>query len=165
MPPSKNLEIAFTLNPDPKKYRSTDPVDQWTSLLLCLFLKPSIRKTFSYFYFTPELTQDGNVHVHGWMEVQDSISFYRWFIPACKAWGFIKIKHNPDDDWLAYIMKDSDLMFDLFADKLPIYLDNDNVLTWNNDLRKNTMWMTQRQRNQLIPKKIKRNYNLARFFK
>lgn len=59
--PSDDQLIAFTLNPDPKKYKSYEPQEQYLSLLKCVFLNKQIKSTFDYFYFTPELTDNGNI--------------------------------------------------------------------------------------------------------
>lgn len=157
--------FAFNLIPNPAKYRSTDPNIQWESLLLCIFLHPNIRKTFDSFYFSPELTTNGNIHVHGYYEVIDKISYYRWFLPTCKSWGHVMVKKDPDDDWLAYVMKEGPDMEELFVnDELPTYIENTNQKTWNDLIRKKTLWMTQRQKTSKYGlKKIK--YNIKSFFK
>lgn len=118
---------AFTLVPNPTKYKSTDPVHQYKSLLLCLFLKRDIVHTFSKFLFVPELTNQGNVHIHGYYSVKDNIKYNRWFLPACKEWGFINIKNNVDDQWtFEYLTKDIESMAELM-DELPVPLHSENI--------------------------------------
>lgn len=97
---------AFTLNPNPKKYKSTDPCEQYATLLQCLFKYKYLNACFEEYYFVPELTENGNVHIHGYYKIKDKVKYYRWFLPACKAWGFIKVKSkNIDDEWIEYVNK------------------------------------------------------------
>lgn len=103
-----NLEAmkAFTWSPNPKKYRSHDPNDQYEALLNHVFFKKEFRHTFDKFVFIPELTEDGNVHIHGIYHVKDNIKYHKWFLPICKLYGFVKIKGKVDKGWIDYICED-----------------------------------------------------------
>lgn len=117
---------AFTLNPNPDKYRTLDPVEQYKTLLLCLLFNNNIKHTFTKFYFTPELTQNGNVHIHGYYSIKDPIKYYRWFLPACKLIGFTCVKDRVDDEWTyQYCTKDVELMTQLM-EELPVPLTSNN---------------------------------------
>lgn len=124
----KEAYIAFTFNPDPQKYRSNDPIEQYKSLLLCLFLKRDIIHTFTKFIFIPELTKMGNVHIHGYFAIRDAIKYHKWFIPACKQWGKMAfyVKKNVDEYWMYdYMCKEVHMLADTFED-LPYPLSDDN---------------------------------------
>lgn len=119
---------AFTWNPDPKKYRSTNPHEQYRSLLYCVLFK--CKKVFSKFVFVSELTVNGNIHVHGYYAVIDPTKYYKWFVPACKDWGNTVIKDNINDYWTyQYIPKSVKQMTELFAeyDDIPILLTEYNI--------------------------------------
>lgn len=123
--------LAFTLSVNPARYKCVDPYDQYKALLTSIFgRKKLMKKTFSEFTFYPELNIQGNVHLHGFYKVKNKISYFRWFIPACKHWGFVMIKGRVDDNWLAYIMKDSEENAQLFDD-LPYPLDEDTIEDYN----------------------------------
>lgn len=107
---------AFTWTPDPKRYKTTDPIEQWKTLLNCVLCKSQIRKTFCDFYFIPELTLEGNIHVHGFYKIKNNISYYRWFLPACKQWGWTRIKDRVDEEWLLYVSKSTPQMLELCTD-------------------------------------------------
>lgn len=127
--------LAFTLVPDPKRYKSTQPYDQYKSLLTCIFgRKKLMLKTFSEFLFYPELTLNGNVHLHGFYKVKNKLSYFKWFLPACKQWGNTLVKFRVDDGWLAYVMKETedDYMESLF-EGLPYPLDEDSIETYKHD--------------------------------
>jgi len=107
--------IAFTWAPDPNKYAVIKPKDQWRALLTHVLFRS--HKYFSKFFFTPELTQDGNVHVHGWYIVRDKIAYFRNFLPRCRQFGFVKLKQRPqyqiNQTWARYCEKDRLMMIDL----------------------------------------------------
>jgi len=130
---------AFTLNPDPTKYPTTDPRGQYETILNCLLLKKEITKIFSKFFFTPELTENGNIHIHGYFSIKDQVKYYRWFIPACKAWGFLVIKSNIDEKWMMnYCCKDIALMTQVLGNDIPIPLTEENFAMYNDqkDIKK-----------------------------
>lgn len=122
--------LAFTLSVNPARYKCTDPYDQYKSLLTCIFgRRKKMLNTFSEFLFYPELNMQGNVHIHGYYKVKNKISYFRWFVPACKAWGYVMIKGPINDDWFGYIMKDSEENEGIF-EGLPYPIDDENIRTY-----------------------------------
>lgn len=104
---------AFTLCPDPKRYPSYDAEAQYHTIIQTLLQKPFMRNTFNTFEFYPELTQEGNIHLHGYFSVKDRIKYFKVFLPLCKKIGFIKLKANVDEHWIDYCRKDVDMMEEL----------------------------------------------------
>lgn len=118
---------AFTCSPDPKRYKSNDPGDQWRSLLMCILLQKRLSRCFKKFIFVPELNENGNIHFHGYYSIDNQYEYNRWFLPACKKWGWCKIKERVDDYWLyEYVPKDIEKMEQVLPE-LPIVLTNDNI--------------------------------------
>lgn len=118
---------AFTLNPDPSRYNSDDPVVQYEQLLQDIFLKEKhMCATFSVYAFVPEMTENGNVHIHGYYIVKDRVKYYRWFLPKCKSWGYIKVKTtNVNKKWLTYCQKEVMEHYPLFDP--PYVLETDQI--------------------------------------
>lgn len=115
---------AFTWVPNPDKYTSHKPTTQYKLLLTWVLL--TVHKYFSYFCFTPELTNTGNIHIHGFYIIKDPIKYYKYFIPRCKSLGFVLIKNNVDDNWYEYCKKDINIMSEILS-KLPYPLTNQNI--------------------------------------
>lgn len=115
---------SFTWSPDPSKYPSNVPKHQYKLLLTWVLL--TANKFFSYFCFVPELTNNGNTHIHGFYIIKDPIKYYKWFIPRCKNLGFVMIKNNVDTNWYDYCKKHLEEAIDIFP-KLPIPLNNYNI--------------------------------------
>lgn len=117
--------FALTWVPDPKRYKTKDPYKQYQT---CLTYLRMASKVFEEYSFIPELTLDGNVHIHGYYLVKDMIKFFRKFLPMLKSCGFIKIKPiTTMHDWQAYMMKDMEQNQYLF-DGLPYPFDNDTII-------------------------------------
>lgn len=118
---------AFTLAPNPKRFPTTNPTGQYKSLLSSIFLNRDLKQVFTKFLFTPELTEEGNIHIHGYYSVKDAIKYHRWFLPACKSIGFIKIKNNVDPYWVnEYVTKDMDEMENILKNDVPLPLTEQN---------------------------------------
>lgn len=114
MHPLYGMPVAFTLVPNPKNYNSNCPCVQYIQLLTAIFRYKPLTRTLSRYEFYPELTTEGNIHIHGVYYVKNKHSYYRWFIPACKKWGFIKIKTRDINSlWTDYICKSQDFMKDI----------------------------------------------------
>lgn len=98
---------AFTWNPDPSRYASTEPTAQYDACIANkLFLAQKCLQTFC---FIPELTSNGNVHIHGFYTVKDPAKYYKVFLPKVKRQGYVVVKKTKvDDKWLDYCMKDVD---------------------------------------------------------
>lgn len=124
-----NLEAfkAFTWSPNPNLYRSNDPIAQYRTCLRWLYAA-NPDSCLKHFVFTPELTQNGNIHLHGYFFIKDPIKFYRRFLPMLKSKGNTYIKDRVDDNWLyEYMTKSVVLMANLMADEdvpIPLYDDN-----------------------------------------
>jgi len=103
---------AFTWNPNPLRYKSYDPNDQYLSCLMWAF--KNCTKVFNNYIFVPELTSDGNVHIHGIFTLFDKLKYYKKFLPRVKALGFVKIKERVDAKWLKYIFKEWTNNSDIF---------------------------------------------------
>jgi len=147
-PPLLNF-YAFTLNPDPTRYKSHDPVDQYKALLNCIFAKKYMKHTFEEFVFYPELTLNGNVHIHGCYKLKDRVKYNRWFLPACKQWGFVLVKDKIDDDWLIYVMKESEKGdLECLFEGLPYPLTEDNIDDYKKDVRVKTVMNMKMMRNR-----------------
>lgn len=141
---------AFTWNPDPAKYPSGKPEDQYRCLLdHCLL---AAFKCFSYFCFVPELTKSGNTHIHGWYIIKDNISYHKWFLPQCKRLGFVLVKAQSNkqkvipEEWQNYLLKEMEDNVIIYGEKMPI------PLTHNNYQQFKKLW---RQHNGLKFKPVK----------
>ena len=121
--------IAFTWCPNPVKYHSIDNKKQYIQLL-----KHILRHShtfFSAFCFVPELTKEGNIHIHGWYVLKDKIAYYKRFLFKCRQLGFIKIKSNVDKGWFQYLRKDNETMIGVLGEKIPIpytHLTDDSLI-------------------------------------
>lgn len=112
---------AFTLNPNPKKYNTDDPLEQYAIVIQNVLSHQSLKDSCKSYYIYPELTENGNVHIHGYLFVKDRIKFYRSFLPLCKRMGHTKIKtKNIDSKWVEYCQKDQDLMTEMMEPQLPV---------------------------------------------
>lgn len=121
----KTNVIAFTWSPDPNKYPSTEPRKQYKCLLKHILL--SSYKYFRLFCFVPELTLQGNVHIHGWYVISDRIKYFKHFLPACRQYGFVKIKDHVTDDWYKYIEKSVSETIQILGADLPIPITHKSV--------------------------------------
>lgn len=117
----------FTWNPDPNRYPTTKPHEQYKILIDLLLINSS--KVFSRFAFTPELTLNGNIHIHGWFVIKDKYKYFKWFLPKCKSFGFVKIDKMKSKNALEeYYKKDINHMNELMNEyDLPIPLTHDNI--------------------------------------
>jgi len=98
---------AFTLSPNPKYYNSYDPVGQYEQILMAIFRYVPLRRALSKFVFVPELNANGNIHIHGMYYIKNKYAYNRWFLPACKHWGWTLVKDkNIDQEWVEYIYED-----------------------------------------------------------
>lgn len=112
---------AITINPDPKWYNSTS-IDQQYDQLWNMLLR-HCRKIFKDYIFTTELTEQGNVHVHGVFTLRDTKKYFKFWLPKAKRLGIpkycVKIKTGVITvDWLEYMLKHHYKMIDMF-DELP----------------------------------------------
>jgi len=120
--------IAFTCNPLPLRFNTHDPVLQYEKCMM-YFLRyaPSV---FEHYCFIPELTVQGNVHIHGFYTVKNPGKYYTVFLPKAKRLGFCKIKtERVDNGWLDYIHKSLPLMVEVMGSSLvPVpYTDEDDT--------------------------------------
>lgn len=125
IPDTDNLR-AFTWVPDPARYPSYDAKAQYKLLLSWVLLTAD--KYFSKFGFCPELTENGNIHIHGWFVIKDKIKYYKWFLPRCKRLGYVCVKKSPNEKWFEYTDKDIDMMKELMRHgRVPIPLTHLNI--------------------------------------
>jgi len=160
-----NLEAfyAFTLAPNPKLYPSDDPSEQYNVVLNSIFFKTDLTKVFSVFLFTPELTENGNIHIHGYYSVSDLVKYYKWFIPACKSIGFVMIKKKVDNEWTeVYVCKDMNKMEDILSREQPIPLHTFNYITYREEYGKMKTKGHFTKLNLTFTKKKK--YNITKYF-
>lgn len=108
--------LAFSWVPDPARYRSTDVTKQYEALLQNVLLRKEMDRVFNDYCFVPEVTKQGNIHIHGYYAIKDRVKYFRWFLPACRSWGYVYIKDNIDKQWtLGYMSKECDWMADILA--------------------------------------------------
>lgn len=139
--PSVAEGIAFTFNPNPQNYTSHNPSSQWAQALNCMRCK-RLPDIFENYIFVPELTMQGNVHVHGWYIVKDDDLYHNYWLPTLKRHGLVLLKANKpmvprhddeqhdaqhmyahnsvNDGWLDYIYEDVPLMDTIMEKWLPI---------------------------------------------
>lgn len=98
----------FTWSPDPARYPTNDPKEQY-KILFDLVLR-NAKKVFTTFSFTPECNAMGNVHIHGWYVIKDKVKYFKWWLPKCKQFGFVKINVMKTKDALGYYKKDMNYM-------------------------------------------------------
>lgn len=102
--------IAFTWNPDPARYPSYEPMKQYECALRHGF-NHNLIKIFRKFYFTPELTTNGNIHIHGMYIIKDPYKYYNVFLPRLKKLGLVLLKTVfKFDRWKEYLLEDLDIM-------------------------------------------------------
>lgn len=95
--------ILLTWSPDPAKMPTTKPHEQYKILLDFILIKA--HKVFSTFAFSPELTVNGNVHIHGWCVLKDKVKYFKWFLPKLKGFGNVKIDKMKSINALGYYYK------------------------------------------------------------
>lgn len=150
---------AFTWNPNPARYGTND-VDKQYAKLLRIISKHS--RCFHHFCFVPELTQQGNIHIHGFYTVIDPIKYHKGFLKSCKNFGHVVIKNTRvDDDWRKYVKKDYDNMHYIISDDLPYpYTDQDDQkyhLRFVSEVFDKYIY-TKRKRNLNKPQKMVQKY-------
>jgi len=149
--------IAFTWVPDPLRYNSPRPKCQYQALLAHILL--TANRVFSTFTFFPELTKQGNIHIHGYYEVKDYVKYFTLFLPKCKQLGFIKVKwKNVNTNWHTYCAKDKKLMKEVLGSKFPVPLTDKNCRDYKHLKRKRPSVKT-------VLRKIEPRYNIEAYFK
>lgn len=131
-----DIVYFITWSPDPARYPSSTPSDQYKVLLDLVLLKSD--KLFNSFAFTPELTENGNIHIHGFFTIRDKVKYYKWFLPKIKSFGNTKIERMRKAYWrkaLDYLMKDCEIMNQIMDNKLPIPLTHINMPLYKNLFR------------------------------
>jgi len=125
--------MLFTWSPDPNRYPSDKPHEQYRVLLDLIFYKAA--SCFSTFAFTPELNTNGSIHIHGWYVIRDKYKYFKWFLPKCKGLGWIKINKMTSRNALAvYYRKEIELMNQLMYEyHLPIPLTHKNIAEYATD--------------------------------
>lgn len=108
----------FTWVPNPKLFNSVDPVRQFQQTLQSLELATTCWTNWA---LSPELTVAGNIHYHGYFQLNDKYT-YRWYkkaLPKLKYRGFVKIDKATiiKED---YMKKDNALLEKILHVSLPI---------------------------------------------
>lgn len=123
-------------------------MDQYEALLNCIFSKKLMDYVFEDYVFLPEVNTNGDIHIHGMYLVKDKIKYYKWFLPACKQWGFVMCKQGKvDEKWETYIYKDIFLMIDMLPG-LPVPLNpisREEYSAWKEVKVKTTMRLTKKK--------------------
>lgn len=113
--------VAFTWTPNPAKYHSCSPAAQYKQLIDTVLNSNKLKHTLQDYYFVPELNTNGNIHIHGWYKIKDRIKYYKWFIPACKCWGFTLVKNkNINEKWVEYVNKEFHDTLDILGEGTPM---------------------------------------------
>lgn len=126
--------ILFTWNPNPKKYHSHDPRKQYKQILPRL---ARLCKCCRVFAFSPELTMNGNLHIHGWYVLRDKIKYYRSVLPMIKGIGNCKIEKASSKNALVFYYKKTIIEMHKiinYSDKikeLPIPLTHENFTAYD----------------------------------
>lgn len=132
----------FTWSPDPARYPTNKPSEQY-KILLDLVLIHSY-KCFKTYAFSPEMNDNGNIHIHGWYVIKDAVKYFKWFLPKCKSFGFVRINKMKNKSALAeYYKKDIEVMQDV-CDPYPVPLTH-----YNNECYRK--FSTSKKRLRLVP--------------
>lgn len=129
-PDAKALYL-FTWSPNPRIFHCRDPRKQYKQLLMNFITK--FVKCFSIFALTPELTVNGNIHIHGWFMLSDPIKWFRNWLPKLGArnTGNMKVSKWNGGDAFYYYKKSVEEMNDIInygdVEELPIPLTHHNV--------------------------------------
>lgn len=116
----------ITWTPDPSRYPTTKPHEQYKIILQLILLQS--HKVFSTFALTPELNENGNIHIHGWFVLSDSVKFYKYYLPKMRGFGYVKVDKCIKREGLTYYKKDIELMNELMYEyDLPIPLTHVNI--------------------------------------
>lgn len=123
--------IAITISPDPAWYVSTDPERQYDQLWNMLLRHSN--KVFKRYIFTPGLTKQGNIHVHGAFVIGDRKKYYKFWLPKAKRLGIPKyaVKFNSkelDDNWLEYLYKNHDECVGIIDECPIIFTENTSFI-------------------------------------
>lgn len=122
--------LTFSMNP--KKYYSRDPRKQYIQLLQNI-IYPMVSSCFSTYVITPELSENNNIHIHGWFVLKDSIKWHRKWYPTLKylAPNGVKINVRHSQNAMYYYKKDINYMNYIINhdedDELPIPLTHINI--------------------------------------
>lgn len=117
----------FTWTPDPSRYPTSKPHEQYKIILQLILLQS--HKVFSTFAFTPELNDNGNIHIHGWYVIKDKVKYHKYYLPKMKGFGYVKIDNcNSKKALEDYYKKDIELMNEMMYEyDLPIPLTHVNI--------------------------------------
>lgn len=129
--------ILITWNPKPgfynyDKYGDNDFDIQWVTMLDVLL---RANRCCSNYAFVAEVSEQGKLHMHGFLVVSDKIKYLRSFLPTLRKNGFIKVSKANSHDWktFKYHIKDIKETGELI-NKFPIVLTKKNYLEINRDV-------------------------------
>lgn len=126
--------LAITWCPNPALFfRSAHkPIVQLIELRTILL---KIYKACDICVLYPEMTQQGNVHIHGKLHIKDKYKWYHSTLPSLKRTGYVCIKTKINKKWDDYITKDLDITLKLFKK----YLDENGLTEYYYRLPKELM--------------------------
>jgi hypothetical protein len=109
--------LAITISPKPRHLDRLKQFDLLTPQVWKVFLP------FKEYYGRPELTLNGNIHYHFYLELQDSKDVKQWMtrsINSLRAIGNTKIKEiteGTEEKWIEYIDKEKELYDEIFINR------------------------------------------------
>lgn len=109
--------IAFTWSPNPQIFSGINPKYQYNDVLPFIKL---LDKCCIYYEIFPEFNSNGNIHIHGKLELSDKVKWYKSILPKFKYSGYVCIKTRVDDNWLKYCRKEQSMTEEVLNIKLPI---------------------------------------------
>jgi len=145
---------AFTWVPDPKRFSSTSPSAQYKSILGILYKHLPV---FGTFIFTPELTKNGNIHIHGMYTIKNKVKYFREVLPCFKGIGNVQVKDVFDEEgWIHYLAKSVPQVIDILDHHCPVPLTHYNVDVYKSHYYKQKR--LQRLKDRLYLKRGKKMY-------
>lgn len=155
----------LTWNPQPRFYNydhngNNDYIMQWYTMLRTLL--KSIR-CLSKYAFTAEISDQGKLHIHGFLVVSDKVKYHKSFLPSLRKNGFIKLVKlkKLQRKSVKYHVKDLRETSLYFAQEpeLPIVLTHDNQKEINKMYHKYVLFV----KNPIEPKQKIQKRNVMCF--
>jgi len=122
---------AITWSPAAGKYPSSQPKRQYDSLVR--YVAHLFPICFRRWFIVPEINENGNVHLHGWVIIKDKVKMYRVLLPKMKTYGFTCVKSHYrkqpiNFDWQIYICCELDETKQIInGAKSPLMLHENNA--------------------------------------
>jgi len=112
---SEEITYLITWVPNPKLL-SNDQCTNYVRHYSKYFMK--FYQCMTCFVISPELTQNGNIHYHGWFQLRDRVRWFKQVLPSMKYSGYVKIDPVRKDLRAALKYYKKDILFadEFFAD-------------------------------------------------